>query len=228
VASCSQVLRDAALSAPRLGAVNLHPSLLPKLPGPNPWFWHYYFMEAVGGVTAHRMTARADAGPILRQERFSTPLGMEFEDRERQAGLTAGRCALKALEDLAAGAPGRPQAGGETFYARRVKRGERLIDWEGWPLERVWHVLKGTRAWLDALPPTGGWRRWSVGEKEPGPPAPAGRISRDGRGWYVGHRGGKIRLGLRYDWPEAVKALGRGVERTAKGWEGSARTELAG
>lgn len=207
VASCSQVLRAEALSIPRLGCLNLHPSLLPKFRGPNPWFWHYYFMEAVGGVTAHRMVPSVDTGPILRQERFSTPLGIDFAQMEAECGRVGGHCALKALEDMAAGVPGRPQEPSPgLFYARRVKPDEKLIDWENWPLERVWHVLKGTRNWLNILPPAGGWRSWRVGWLEKGASSTPGRVSRDGAGWFIGHRGGKIRLTLDYDWPEPAKS----------------------
>lgn len=206
-ASCAQVLRAEALSVPRLGCLNLHPSLLPKFRGPNPWFWHFYHMEAVGGVTAHRMTPSVNAGPILRQAKFSTPLGMDFAQMEAESGRLAGHCALRALEDMAAGAPGRPQeALPGLIYARRVSAVEKLIDWENWPLERVWHVLKGTRRWLNVLPSVGGWRSWRVGGVERGPASTAGRISRDGAGWFIGHRAGKIRLTLDYDWPQPARS----------------------
>lgn len=50
--------------APR-GAINVHPSLLPRHRGPDPTHWAIACGDTITGVTVHRMTAEYDAGPIL-------------------------------------------------------------------------------------------------------------------------------------------------------------------
>ncbi len=56
------------LAIPRLGAVNLHGSLLPRYRGRSPVNWVLVNGEEWTGVTLHYMTAEADAGDIIAQE----------------------------------------------------------------------------------------------------------------------------------------------------------------
>ena len=55
------------LAVPRLGALNIHPSALPKYRGPSPVLWAIRNGDPCMGLTVHRMTDRIDAGPILAQ-----------------------------------------------------------------------------------------------------------------------------------------------------------------
>lgn len=46
-------------------SVNIHPSLLPDLRGPDPMFWTFQRGTRVSGVSLHRMTSGFDAGPVV-------------------------------------------------------------------------------------------------------------------------------------------------------------------
>ena len=48
-----------------LGSVGVHPSLLPRHRGPDPYFWAIERGDAVTGVTAHRLAEAYDTGAIL-------------------------------------------------------------------------------------------------------------------------------------------------------------------
>jgi len=48
-----------------LGGVGVHPSLLPRWRGPDPYFWAIDSGDEVTGVTAHRLDAEYDTGAIL-------------------------------------------------------------------------------------------------------------------------------------------------------------------
>jgi methionyl-tRNA formyltransferase len=50
--------------APR-GAIGVHPSLLPRHRGPDPYFWTVLAGDAVTGVTAHELEDEYDTGAIL-------------------------------------------------------------------------------------------------------------------------------------------------------------------
>lgn len=54
----------------RFGGINIHPSLLPKYRGANPWFQMYLNKDLEGGVTIHRIAAIPDTGNILAQRPF--------------------------------------------------------------------------------------------------------------------------------------------------------------
>ena len=65
------LLSEKILATARLGAYNLHGSLLPTYRGRAPLNWVLVNGESETGVTLHRMVARVDAGDILAQERIA-------------------------------------------------------------------------------------------------------------------------------------------------------------
>jgi methionyl-tRNA formyltransferase len=73
VAGCSRILGPELLAVPRLGALNVHPSLLPAYRGREPLFWALLHGETKVGVTVHRMTGEVDAGPVLFQREIPVP-----------------------------------------------------------------------------------------------------------------------------------------------------------
>jgi methionyl-tRNA formyltransferase len=53
------------LEAPPLGAIGVHPSLLPRHRGPNPFYWAIDSGDELTGVTVHRLAADYDTGPVI-------------------------------------------------------------------------------------------------------------------------------------------------------------------
>ena len=70
------ILPAGLLSIPVRGAINFHPSLLPRCRGCHPIYWTLATGETQGGVTAHYMTADVDAGDIVSQ----IPLPLSEQD----------------------------------------------------------------------------------------------------------------------------------------------------
>ncbi|MCD4701629.1 MAG: DUF3473 domain-containing protein, partial [Candidatus Aegiribacteria sp.] len=65
--ACPQILKKKTLAIPRLGAWNVHSSLLPRNRGMLPTFWSLYHGDTPG-VTFHEMVPELDAGGILIQK----------------------------------------------------------------------------------------------------------------------------------------------------------------
>ena len=82
------------LALPRLGAFNMHGSLLPKYRGRAPINWAVLHGEPRIGMTLHRMVKKADAGPIVDQE--GVDLGPR--DTAEQAFRKVLPCARRVLE----------------------------------------------------------------------------------------------------------------------------------
>ncbi|GAA3984133.1 methionyl-tRNA formyltransferase [Comamonas faecalis] len=172
--SMSQLLKDDILKIPRLGVINLHPSFLPSYRGANPDFWQYHDMEMNPGVTVHYVNAGEDTGDIIFQDRVHIPLGTKSPERlDKLIGELGVSLMLKAIDAIAqSNAPRTPQpAQSPTPRARILKPEEHaeIIDWEHWPIERVWHVLRGTELWLNAIAQPAGLlagQRWSIREYE--------------------------------------------------------------
>jgi methionyl-tRNA formyltransferase len=125
-----RLLPDDALGVPRLGAFNVHGSLLPKYRGRAPVNWVLVNGETRTGATLHVMTPRADAGDIVDQE--AVPIGPDDTAIEVQRRVTeaAVRVLERRIGELESGtAPRRPQDESKASrFGRRTPEDGR-IDW---------------------------------------------------------------------------------------------------
>lgn len=138
------VLGPRALAVARLGVINLHPSLLPRHRGPVPLYWIYHRDDRETGVTVHRATARADAGPILGQVRFPLPRGISVDRLDAVNAERGAELLARVAADLAAGrAVETPQDESLATPAPFVRLDAPHVDFQSWPVERVWHFLAG-------------------------------------------------------------------------------------
>ena len=70
VGNWNEKLKKSIIDIPKIATINVHPSLLPKYRGPNPYIQTILHGEKQSGVTFHIMTEKIDAGPILAQQRL--------------------------------------------------------------------------------------------------------------------------------------------------------------
>ena len=143
-----------ALAVPRLGAVNGHPSLLPRYRGPIPVGWAIRNGDTAIGYTYHRMDAELDTGAILAQD--SIPLGDEHSWEELAPKLVEclRRLLPAALARVEAEDPGDPQPEGEGEYLSFFEPEYVWIDWS----RPAQEIARQVRA----------WRFGSAGEGEKG------------------------------------------------------------
>jgi methionyl-tRNA formyltransferase len=106
VAGCPRVLGPEILAAPRLGALNFHPSRLPDYRGREPLFWALLRGETTVAITVHHLTAEVDGGPVLFQR------DVAVQERATSATLLPEILALAASGSL----PGGSSPGGGTHY----------------------------------------------------------------------------------------------------------------
>ena len=62
-----KIVKNNEFDIPRLGTINIHPSLLPNGRGSCPNFWAIAEGDSYAGWTAHRMTSEIDKGDIYHQ-----------------------------------------------------------------------------------------------------------------------------------------------------------------
>jgi len=167
------MIREEILNIPRLGAFNMHGSLLPKYRGRVPINWAIIHGENKTGVTLHHMVKKADAGDIVDQE--AVAIGPDDTAQEVFGKcVKASRLVLeRQIDNLTAGtAPRRAQDESQASYfgGRRPEDGR--IDWTQ-SSERIYNLIRavtqpypgaftdvdGKRLliwWATALPEKGG------------------------------------------------------------------------
>ncbi|MEZ4222435.1 MAG: formyltransferase family protein [Polyangiaceae bacterium] len=92
------------LDSTRLGGVGVHPSLLPRHRGPNPFFWTIDRGDELAGASVHWLDANYDTGRVIAQR--SLPVG---HMNSWQLARALDRVSLAALRD-AVGALSRGEA----------------------------------------------------------------------------------------------------------------------
>ncbi len=85
---------------PKIATVNVHPSLLPRYRGPNPYLQTILNGETESGITLHLMNEKFDAGAILKQKPikiYENDTSKELRERTFREARTLVR---ELLEDL--------------------------------------------------------------------------------------------------------------------------------
>lgn len=147
VADYGQFLRPALLALPAKGAINIHPSLLPKYRGAAPVQWAVANGETETGVTILHVTEKMDAGDIILQEK------VPIRDEYTAATLTpllaelGATLLIRTIELIRRGeAPRRPQDEALATFAPKLAKEDGRMDWSQ-PAESLRNRLRGFTPW---------------------------------------------------------------------------------
>jgi len=136
------MLKQPLLDLPRLGALNLHGSLLPRYRGRCPVNWVLVHGETETGVTLHYMEAKADQGDIVGSQRV--PITYEDTALTLFAKMTAAAPELlrETYPLLRAGAAPRfhQDHSQASYYGGRGPEDGR-IDW-GQPATAIFNLMR--------------------------------------------------------------------------------------
>lgn len=151
------ILPPELLEIPALGALNLHPSLLPAYRGAAPIIRALVNGEQTTGITTILIDARLDAGDILMQQ--SVAIGPEETAGELEGRLQdlGADLLVKSVDGLQQGTLNpRPQPRSGVSWAPKVAREDGRIDWSQ-PAEAVRNLIRGTN------PVPGAFTEWGTG-----------------------------------------------------------------
>src|SRR5687767_3718579 len=131
----------------RLGAINLHASLLPRYRGAAPINWAIIRGETVTGNSVIRLAQRMDAGAVLGQSELQigeTETAGELHDR---LSLDGAPLVLRVVEELASGtAVERPQDESLATIAPKLSREASRLDFAQ-PAREVANRIRGLSPW---------------------------------------------------------------------------------
>ena len=128
---------------PRLGCLNLHPSLLPRWRGSEPLFWMFKAGDSEGGVTVHCMDGAFDTGPILLQERIPVPDGVDGRAFEHELSTAGGKLLVEAIAALAGGAAAPVTQDEELATIAPMPNDRDLVIRSDQPARRVFNMVRG-------------------------------------------------------------------------------------
>ncbi|MGE5794351.1 MAG: methionyl-tRNA formyltransferase [Bacteroidota bacterium] len=130
VAAYGLILPQAVLDIPRLGAINIHASLLPRWRGAAPIQRALLAGDRETGISIMRMEAGLDTGPVLLREAVAIgPDDTAGTLHDRLAALGA-QLVVAALDGLARGTiAATPQPAEGATYAVKLAKHEARIDW---------------------------------------------------------------------------------------------------
>ncbi len=147
VVAYGKIIPKEIIEIPKLGIINLHFSLLPKLRGAAPLNWAIIRGEERTGVTVFFINEKMDEGDIILQRE------VEIGKRERVDQLTEKLTSLgtslflSAIDLIEKGDFERiPQDHSIATYAPKIKKEDGLIDWSK-TSEEIDRLARGLYGW---------------------------------------------------------------------------------
>ena len=147
VIAFGQKISEALVHHPRLGAINLHASLLPRYRGAAPINCAIINGETVTGNSVIRLAQRMDAGAIMAQSRVAIgelETAGELHDRLAEDGVPLVLGVLDALEGGAA--TEMPQDESQATLAPKLSREATRLDFAR-PADELCRRIRGLYPW---------------------------------------------------------------------------------
>ena len=149
VGTWGEKLKKEIIDLPTIATVNVHPSLLPKFRGPNPYLQTILHRETKSGITFHLMNEEFDKGAILAQEEIHImPSATGKELKERTVFQARLMCAevLKKLEyGLVIPIT---QNENEATYFSNINPEDMMLDFERETAEEIHARIRAFHPWL--------------------------------------------------------------------------------
>jgi methionyl-tRNA formyltransferase len=131
VASYGQYIPTTVLNLPPQGAVNVHPSLLPKYRGAAPLQWSIANGETESGVTIFQVVKEMDAGAIWLQKHSSVHPDESAVDLSDRFAALGAKLLLRTLDLIDEGkSKPLPQDDTKATHARKISKEDGLLDWQ--------------------------------------------------------------------------------------------------
>lgn len=147
VAAYGQILPPSVLGIPRLGCLNVHPSLLPRHRGASPFAGAILASDRETGVSIMLMDEGMDTGPLL--SRVRTPI-TDMDDEVTLSSRLASLGAQLLVETLPRWATGgmspEPQDPAQVTLTRPVTRADGILHWNE-SARDLWRRVRAYAEW---------------------------------------------------------------------------------
>jgi len=147
VAAFGQILSRTVLGIPRLGCINLHPSLLPRFRGPSPVASAILAGDEFSGTSIMQMDERMDTGPVYARAQIPVSESDNAGSLAEKLSLISAQMLLSVLPLVRCGgiAPC-PQDDALVSYSRVINKRDGEIEW-GLPAVDIWRRVRAFNPW---------------------------------------------------------------------------------
>ncbi|GAA6823858.1 methionyl-tRNA formyltransferase [Helicobacter pylori] len=146
-AAFGQLLPESLLEAPKLGAINVHASLLPKYRGGAPIHQAIIDGETQTGITIMYMAKKLDAGDIIAQRAIDIEKEDDVGTMHDRLSFLGADLLKETLPAIINGTNDRqPQDDSKATFASNISRDDEKIDWQQ-PAEVIYNHIRGLSPW---------------------------------------------------------------------------------
>jgi methionyl-tRNA formyltransferase len=147
VADFGQMVREPMRTAARLGAFNMHGSVLPELRGAAPMNWAIIRGYTQTGVTTFDMVDGMDAGDVYLIRTLGIAPHETLEELKPRMADLGAQVVLETLDGLASGTlAATPQDHSQKTLAPKLTKADGLIDWHS-DAVTIRNLIHGTWPW---------------------------------------------------------------------------------
>ena len=149
VGTWREKIKKEIFSMPKIGTVNIHPSLLPRYRGPNPYMQVIRRGEKKTGVTIHLMDENWDTGAILLQKEIDIrpdDTGKELRERTFVAARELTGEFLKKIQTEVI-IPIQQNESRATYFGN-INEIEKMLDFKNKTAEELYATIRAFHPWL--------------------------------------------------------------------------------
>jgi methionyl-tRNA formyltransferase len=141
LASYGKLIPQSLLDVPKLGSLNVHPSLLPQYRGATPIQSALRDGASETGVTIMLMDAGLDTGDIVLQERTPVLPGETYGELHDRLARFGAQALIHAIDAGRGGAFPRTPQDGKATTTRPLRKEDLTIDWN-WEAPRIVNFVR--------------------------------------------------------------------------------------
>lgn len=146
-AAFGQILPESLLNAPKLGAINVHASLLPKYRGGAPIHQAIMDGQTETGISIMYMVKKLDAGDIISQQAIEIEHQDDVGTMHDKLSFLGAELLKETLPSIINGTNNRiTQNESEASFATNISRKQEKIDWYQ-SAEVIYNHIRGLSPW---------------------------------------------------------------------------------
>ncbi|MEC7880739.1 MAG: methionyl-tRNA formyltransferase [Chloroflexota bacterium] len=140
VASYGRIIPDEIINLPKYGALNLHPSLLPKYRGPSPVHAAIKNGDHITGVSIIVLSKELDAGPIVEQASQAIEKSDNLKTLTKSLFVKGSNIIKKVLDNPSKIKDSEEQDHSLSVMTKKISKEDAHIDWSKPGIKIINHV----------------------------------------------------------------------------------------